>query len=82
MPSKFTFSRLKVAEELLSHFQNFDFKKFVLTVYSYWAIYKNQNGESGNGMKGVMGTLESGWKRRESGWEGGESGWWECGESG
>ena len=57
MLSKFTFSRLKVAEELLSHFQNFNFKKFVLTVYSYWAIYKRQNGESGNGMKGMMGTL-------------------------
>ena len=57
MLSKFAFSRLKVAEELLSHFQNFNFKKFVLTVYSYWAIYKRQNGESGNGMKGMMGTL-------------------------
>ena len=42
---------------MLSHFQNFNFKKFVLTVYSYWAIYKRQNGESGNGMKGMMGTL-------------------------
>ena len=27
--SKFMFSRLKVGQELLSNFQNFDYKKFV-----------------------------------------------------
>ena len=40
--NKFTFSRSKVSEELLSNFQNFDVKKFVLIVKmiaSYYIIY-------------------------------------------
>ena len=42
--NKFTFSRSKVSEELLSNFQNFNFKKFVLIVKmiaSYYIIYTN-----------------------------------------
>ena len=33
------FSRLEVAQELLSNFQNFHFQKFVLAIYSYCSIY-------------------------------------------
>ena len=58
------------------------------------AICKSPKGELGNGMRGMMGTRESGWERGEcrkcgeSGWERRESRkeceepGWECGESG
>ena len=41
---RYSGSRLKVAEELLSNFQNFNFKKFALVVkmiVSYYIIYTN-----------------------------------------
>ena len=37
--SKFTFSRSKDAYELLSNFQGFNFKKFVLNTGSLWLVY-------------------------------------------
>ena len=45
------------------------------------AICKSRNGESGNGMRGMMAWGESGRKWGESGWKWWESGW-ECGNAG
>ena len=47
---------------------------FILINRFFKAICKSRNGESGNGMSGMMELGESGWERGESGWKCGELG--------
>ena len=47
----------------------FKLMPFTQNVHKLQAICKNRNGESGNGMRGMMGIGESGWECGEPGWE-------------